>query len=193
MVGLKLVPYLAAKLTILGGLCLLQCAVLLAIVHWGCALKGPWPPLLGFLFLSSLVGVGLGLLISGLARSSSAAVSLLPVLLLLMVILGGAMQPVHRMTDAARVVCYAIPSRWAFEAMLLVESEQQPTFNPSPTTLPPYPGFPRERLREQDMAEYYFPREEERSPSTTSAGALAAMLLLSLVALLGILRLRDVH
>src|SRR5690242_19823757 len=54
MVGLKLLPYVAAKLTVLGGLCLLQCAVLLGIVHWGCSLKGPWPPLLGFLLLSAL-------------------------------------------------------------------------------------------------------------------------------------------
>lgn len=193
MVGLKLGSYLAAKLTVLGGLCLLQCAVLLGVVHWGCSLKAPWLPLLGFLMLSSLVGVALGLLVSAIARNSSAAVSLLPVILLLMVILGGAMQPIHRMTDAARVVCSAVPSRWAFEGMLLVESEHQPYFHPSPSTIPPYPGFPQERLYEQDMAEYYFPQAEQRSSLATCSGGLAAMLSIYLLALRLVLRLRDIH
>ncbi len=193
MVGLNLASYLAAKLTVLGGLCLFQCGVLLGIIHWGCGLKGPWLPLFGFLTLASLVGVSLGLLISAVARSSSAAVSLLPILLLLMVIQGGAMQPIHRMTDAARIVGHAVPSRWAFEGMLLVESAHQPLFHPSPTTLLPYPGFPMERFREQDMAEYYFPQAEQRSSCETSGGVLTAMLGVCLLALLFVLRLRDTH
>lgn len=193
MVGLKLGSYVVAKLTVLGGLCLLQCAVLLGIVQWGCSLKAPWPPLFGFLMLSSLVGVALGLVISAIARNSSAAVSLLPVMLLLMVILGGAMQPVHRMNDAARIVCTAVPSRWAFEGMLLVENEHQPHFHPSPSTLPPYPGFPHERMCQQDIAEYYFPRADQRSSSATCRGSLAVMLCVCLVALLCVLRLRDIH
>ncbi|HEY7330060.1 MAG TPA: ATP-binding cassette domain-containing protein [Gemmataceae bacterium] len=192
MVGLNLGSYLAAKLTVLGGLCVVQCAVLLGIVHWGCALQAPWPPLFGFLILCALTGVGLGLLISAVARNSSAAVSLLPVMMLLMVILGGALQPVHRMTEAARIICAAVPSRWAYEGMLLIESAQQPHFQPSPATIPPYAGFPKERLREQDMAEYYFP-QAQRSSSTLSRCVLAAMLGIELLALVVVLRLRDVH
>ncbi len=193
MVGLNLVSYLAAKLTVLGGLCAVQCAVLLGVVHWGCGLKAPWQPLFDCLILSALVGVAFGLLISAVARSSSAAVSLLPVMLLLMVILGGALQPVNRMTEAARVVCCMVPSRWAFEGMLLEESAHQPHFQPTPFTLPPYAGFPKERFCEQDMAEYYFPKTEERSSSTLSRGNLAAMLGAALLALYLVLRQRDVH
>jgi ABC-type multidrug transport system ATPase subunit len=193
MVGLNLASYLAAKLTVLGGLCVVQCAALLGVVHWGCSLKAPWQPLFGFLVLSALVGVALGLLISAIARNSSAAVSLLPLMLLLMVVLGGALQPVHRMTRAAQVVSSVVPSRWAFEGMLLEESAQQPHFQPTALTLPPYPGFPKERLCEQDIAEYYFPRVEQRPPSALSGGALMAILAIALVALLLVLRLRDVH
>lgn len=193
MVGLKLASYLAAKLTVLGGLCLVQCAVLLGIVHWGCSLKAPWPPLFGFLILSALVGVAIGLLISAIARNSSAAVSLLPVMMLLMVILGGALQPVHRMTEAARIICSVAPSRWAFEGMLLEESARQPHFQPSSLTIPPYAGFPMERMREQDMAEYYFPQAEQRSSSAFSRGSLAVILSGTLLALILALRLRDVH
>lgn len=60
-------------------------------------------------------------------------------------------------------------------------------------TLLPYPGFPMERLREQDMAEYYFPQAEQRSSGETSGGVLTAMLGVYLLALLFILRLRDAH
>ena len=193
MMGLNLVSYLAANLTVLGGLCVVQCAVLLGVVHWGCGLKAPWQPLFHFLILSALVGVALGLLISAVARSSSAAVSLLPVMLLLMVILGGALQPVHRMTEAARVVCSMVPSRWAFEGMLLEESAHQPHFQPTPFTLPPYAGFPKERFCQQDMAEYYFPKTEERSSSTLSRSNLIAMLGAAFLVLFLVLRLRDVH
>jgi hypothetical protein len=120
-------------------------------------------------------------------------VSLLPVMLLLMVILGGALQPVHRMTEAARVVCSMVPSRWAFEGVPLEESAHQPHFQPTPLTLPPYAGFPKERLCERDMAEYYFPKAEQRSSSTLSRGNLAALLGAALLTLFLVLRLRDVH
>ena len=40
MVNLKLGPYIASKLATLGGLCLFQCAILLAIAHFGIGLKG---------------------------------------------------------------------------------------------------------------------------------------------------------
>jgi ABC-type multidrug transport system ATPase subunit len=193
MVGLKLGPYVASKLTVLGGVCLLQCAVLQGILHWGCGLESPWLPLFGFLALSSLAGVALGLLLSALARTSSAAVSLLPVVLLLMVILGGAMQPVHRMTGAARIVCAAIPSRWAFEGMLLLESRHQPSFQPPASAIPLPAGPWKGPEPEQDMAEYYFPRDEGRSSTSVSAGALGATLAVCLCALLLILRLRDVR
>ena len=114
-------------------------------------------------------------------------------MLLLMVILGGALQPVHRMTEAARVVCSMVPSRWAFEGVPLEESAHQPHFQPTPLTLPPYAGFPKERLCERDMAEYYFPKAEQRSSSTLSRGNLAALLGAALLTLFLVLRLRDVH
>src|SRR5262249_4535758 len=89
MVNLRGGSYIASKFTVLGGLCLLQCAALLGIVSWGCGLKGPWWPMLGLLVLASLNGLALGLLISAVSRTSEAAVSLLPIVLLALVILGG--------------------------------------------------------------------------------------------------------
>ena len=52
------------RLVILASLCLLACAVLLAVVHWGNGLKGPWLAMWGMLVLASLVGRFLALAIS---------------------------------------------------------------------------------------------------------------------------------
>jgi ABC-type multidrug transport system ATPase subunit/pSer/pThr/pTyr-binding forkhead associated (FHA) protein len=193
MVSLRLPAYLAAKLTILGSLCVVQGAVLLGIVHKGCSLKGPWLPLAGFLLLAALVGVALGLVVSALARSSAAAVSLLPVLLLLMVILGGAMQPPYRMNELTQLACQAVPSRWAFEGMLLLESEQQPVLQPVVAANPAYPGAPAQAMQVQDMAEHYFPRDGHRTGITVAALALGTTLLVLVVGLYVILRLRDIY
>ena len=61
MVNLKIPSYMGSKFTVLGGLCLLQCSVLLGIVHWGTGLKGPWPAMFVVLLLTALVGLGIRL------------------------------------------------------------------------------------------------------------------------------------
>src|SRR5262249_32486667 len=122
MVSLKVPSYVASKLPVLGGLSAGQCAVLLGIIHWGCSLKGSWLAMFGVLVLLSLVGVALGLMLSALARTSETAITILPIVLLAMVILAGAMHPVHKMPSLSRPLCHAVPLRWSFEGLLLLES-----------------------------------------------------------------------
>ena len=124
MVNLLVPSYIASKLTVLGGLCMLQCAVLLGITHWGCSLKGPWLPMFLVLLLVSFVGVAIGLTLSSLARTSEVAIGLLPIILLPMIILGGALLHVSELPHPA--LSYAAPSRWAFEAAFLLEADKQP-------------------------------------------------------------------
>ncbi len=126
MVNLRLGPYIASKLTTLGGLCLFQCAVLLVIVHLGAGLVGPWPPMFGILVLAAAVGTALGLAISAVARTSEVAIALLPLTILPLLIFGGAMQPLHKMHPALRLACNAFPSRWAFEGLIVLESDRRP-------------------------------------------------------------------
>ena len=59
MVNLKIPSYVASKFAVLGGLCILQCAVLLGIVHWGAGLVGPWVPMFLVLLLTSMVGLAM--------------------------------------------------------------------------------------------------------------------------------------
>ncbi len=130
MVNLKLPSYLGSKFAVLGGLCLLQCMILISIVDAGCGLQGNALVLLLILWVVSLVGLGMGLLISSLAKTSEVAIALLPIVLLPMVILGGMMKSVHDMHGVMRLASHFTPSRWAYESMVLVEAKARPEGKP---------------------------------------------------------------
>jgi len=197
MVNLKIPSYVSSKFTVLGGLCVIQCSIMLKIVYDWCDLKGPFYSMLAVLILASLVALALGLITSAMARTSEVAIALVPLLLLPMVFLGGMIQPVHEMMDAAKPVASVIPARWAYEAMLLLEKEGR---EPSPsnsaaaqhnspgaatgpgTAATPPPG----------SAEYYFP-EKERFGIGNSVGVLCAMLAALAASIMKILKSRDVH
>ena len=185
MVNLKIPSYVASKLTVLGGLCFIQCLVLLGIVWTGCELKGSFGWMLGVLVLSSLAGLGLGLTVSALARTSEVAIALIPLILIPMVIAGGMMKPVHEMNTPMQVFAGAMASRWAFEGMLLLESEARPEWAPA---VPPGATAVRE-----DLAERYFPKDDERLGVEPAVGVLGGMLAFLILAIGVILRRRDVH
>jgi ABC-type multidrug transport system ATPase subunit len=175
MVGLRLPAYLGSKLALLGMTGLAQCALLLGIVRAGCRIEAPWLPLLICLFLSMMVGSSLGLLISSLASSSEVAISLVPIVILPMVVLGGMMQPPHRMEQPARTLAQVVPSRWAFELATSIEAEHRPAASRAP-----------------DLAEPYFPRSH-RSDQWEDVAVLAAGAATLLAGTLAVLRSRDIN
>src|SRR5262249_42776866 len=58
-------------------LCAAQCAVLLAIVHWGSSLKGDWLRMFGLMMMASVVGLLLGQVVCSLVRTPGIAVTVL--------------------------------------------------------------------------------------------------------------------
>jgi ABC-type multidrug transport system ATPase subunit len=201
MVNLTIPAYLAAKVTVLGLLCLVQCAVLLGLVHWQCGLRAPWWQWYGILLLTALAGVGLGLGASALARTSEAALALTPIILIPMIILSGALQPRFRMSWAGPTQVMA--SRWAFEAALLLEAghrERLPIYDLTQLEATAEPGeAPLPLVRSDDMAEPAFPTRadphngwaEDRTGLAASLGVLLVMLGLLGLALPGILKWRE--
>lgn len=200
MVNLKIPSYLGAKLTMLGLLGGLQCAALLAVVYFGCGLDGSWPPMLVLLWLTALVGTGLGLILSALANTSEVAISLVPLILLPMVILGGIMQPVHKLDRPVEVLAQTMASRWSFEGLLLLESNERPNVQ-RPVENCGQEASPASGLRAAvadspletetvDVAEGYFPRTHRANPRH-AATVLVAMLagLVTLIAC--VLRFKD--
>jgi ABC-type multidrug transport system ATPase subunit/pSer/pThr/pTyr-binding forkhead associated (FHA) protein/ABC-type multidrug transport system permease subunit len=191
MVNLKIIPYVASKFTVLGGLCVLQCLLLLGIVHAGCGMKAPLVLLFTVLMLAALVGTMVGLTLSALAKTSEVAIALLPIVLLPMVILGGAIQPLPEMHRLPRWICQVIPTRWAFEGLVLLEAKKRPEFTPPRLAVPP--GQKEPERKTSDMAQPYFQKEKHRTHPLVAATVLAAMLGTGACGIGVILRRRDVH
>jgi len=121
LIGLKLFPYILSKFLILAILSLIQVAILIGIV-----IISPIPLELNFLYLLILVfvtalsGVAIGLLTSAIASSVSQALSLVPIILLPMIIFGGGMIPINKLSSVpsffnAYNVSFIMPTRWALE------------------------------------------------------------------------------
>jgi ABC-type multidrug transport system ATPase subunit/ABC-type multidrug transport system permease subunit len=187
MVNLRIVPYIGSKFAVLGSLCVVQCICLLGIVHWGNGLEGSGLGMLCILVLVSLVGLSIGLLVSALVRTSEAAVAILPLILLPMVMLGGVLMPLHQTSTMMQIASHVMPSRWAFESVLLLESDQRISW-----TSPTVPGNV-EGNKERDMAETSFPKEDGRTSVFAGIVALLTTLCLMLYATGVILYRRDVH
>jgi ABC-type multidrug transport system ATPase subunit/pSer/pThr/pTyr-binding forkhead associated (FHA) protein len=184
MVGLQLWPYLLSKLAILGGLCLLQCLVLLLLVSLPCSWKANLAAMYGFTLTAALAGLAMGLSISALARTSEMAVALLPLVLIPMVVLGGAMMPIGKMHDIMQFVSRFMPTRWAYEGMVVLEADAMERENNTERQ-----GNQPAPMRPPDIAERHFPRDVRHRPGQSFAW-LAALTLAGFVGLFAILYVR---
>ena len=120
MVNLEILPYLASKLTVLAGFAMIQCFLLLWIVHrkveyptQGVLLPGPLEMYVT-LFLAALAGIGLGLLISALVRSSGTVIYMVLLVLFVQIIFAGA---IFDLPAATRPISYLTITRWSLEAL----------------------------------------------------------------------------
>jgi ABC-type multidrug transport system ATPase subunit/ABC-type multidrug transport system permease subunit len=189
MVNLSILAYLDSKFTVLGGLAVVQCLLLLGIAFPGCGLRSSFLLLFLFLLLAAFIGITIGLLLSAAARTSEVAIALLPVVLLAMVILGGAMQPIYRMHRVTQDLSMLNPVRWCFEGIIVLESGER-------LRRPDHPEHPRHESSpssREDMAESYFPRTTHRKSVGFSFTVLLLLLGLYASASPVVLRLRDLR
>ncbi len=156
-----------SRLGVLVGVCAIGCTVLLAIVYWGNGLKGWWPSMWGMLVLTSGVGLLLGLVLTTLAPNRATAVAVLLVLFVPMIALGGFLWPLPGLIRPIRVAAGAMPSRWAFEGLLLLETAQ----HSGPVTPE------RTAIRSSDLAGDFFPVVSERMGLRADVMALGLMLI----------------
>jgi len=159
---------LGARLVVLNAVCALGCALVLAIIYWGSGLRGPWLAIWGLMVMASAVGLLFGLIVSAFSRTWITT----PLVLLLcfapMIVLGGWLWPAPAPSLPIRVAMSAMPSRWAFEGLLLLESDSHP---------PPTTPEESDATGNQDFAESFFPAGSERMGPGADATALASMLL----------------
>jgi ABC-type multidrug transport system ATPase subunit/pSer/pThr/pTyr-binding forkhead associated (FHA) protein len=211
MVNLSLLSYVGSKLLILSMICLLQCVLLLVIVHFGAGLKADFGLTLISLFLTSLAGTAIGLCVSAIAPTNETAVVSLPVILLPMIILGGGILPLHGLRGNVPALGYVadtlVPTRWAFETGMMLENDGRKLRfeGNTPADLakaletcgmqlgrcragaPPAVEV-TEKVRGDDLAENAFPSKEARHSYGFTVGVLAAMFGVLIGACLLILR-----
>jgi ABC-type multidrug transport system ATPase subunit/pSer/pThr/pTyr-binding forkhead associated (FHA) protein len=140
MVGLSIASYLAAKVTVLAAIVAVQTACLLGVVGLACGFQGPWWHAWLVLAAAALAGGAVGLVISATLRTTEAAAGVLPILLLPMIVLGGILVPLADLPGPTRALAAAMPSRWAFEGLVVPEALARPRVRrPDADTAPPPP------------------------------------------------------
>jgi hypothetical protein len=120
------------------------------------------------LVMTSLVSLFLGLAVSALVRNWAAVAAVLLIGFAVAVALGGWIFPLAKMTLPEQLAAGAMPSRWAFEGLLLLEADHHSAPVTDPET---------DRTPNRDFVEGFFPADSERMGVTADATALGSMLI----------------
>jgi hypothetical protein len=121
LVGMRLGPYLASKVTVLVPFLLVVIVLMLGVLRLLGRLPGrplgTYASIAVALLLCAVAALGLGLLASAAVGNVAQATLALPMLCFPAVLFSGAILPVHLMAGAGAGLSVLIPTRWAFEAI----------------------------------------------------------------------------
>ncbi|MFH1531066.1 MAG: ATP-binding cassette domain-containing protein [Pseudomonadota bacterium] len=125
MLGQSIGAYISSKVGVLALFSLFQCVILLGLLYLFLGLYGNFPMMLLVMFLAAFGGIGLGFLVSAASSSPAEANGLVPMVLIPQLIFGGLMQPLGQMDAAAALAAQLTPTRWGYEALLVLEENQR--------------------------------------------------------------------
>lgn len=193
MVNLKIPSYVMSKFVVLSALCALQCALLLGIVGAATGLQGNWAGHFALLWACATSGVGMGLLLSALVRTSEAAIGLVPLLLIPQVILSGLIMPLDKLSPPMRWTSSVMMTRWGFEGTLQHEQSAGAYDLPAPAAAHPDDGPapaspPAGIAPPAQPVERYF--GDHAVGRTAAGGVLAGATALLLAAVMAVLKFR---
>jgi pSer/pThr/pTyr-binding forkhead associated (FHA) protein len=151
----SLLPELTRSLGRPALLDLILCGVLLGIVSARASFDGRWPAAFGVVWLTSLIGSALGLALVRLSGRIVYGLVAALALTMFMALIGGPARPLPVLTPVARLTAMMLPTRWAFEALLLLSEGAR---------------------ADVDLIEPFFPAETDRAGTAACATALVAML-----------------
>jgi ABC transport system ATP-binding/permease protein len=120
-VGARLLPYIGAKVAILGTVVTVQCAVLTTMLYFPLDLGAhgfSLPLLAAVQALTGLSGMGLGLLVSAAFSSSEAAVGTLPLVIVPQITFSSIMVPLQRMGAVSKAATWVTLQRYALDASI---------------------------------------------------------------------------
>ena len=120
-VGVGTFPYVMSKVSVLGVIVAIQACFLSGVMYFSMDMatyEFSLPALLGVSVLTAWVGMGLGLFISSLYRSSEAAVSTLPIILIPQIAFSSLLFAIRDMTWLSKAITWLMPTRYTFDAFL---------------------------------------------------------------------------
>jgi ABC-type multidrug transport system ATPase subunit/predicted component of type VI protein secretion system len=148
MVNLKLPPYLMSKVAVFTLFAVLQCVLYLLVLSLGVdfperGLSFPFEiELFITLFLTMMAGIGIGLLVSSISRSSDMAIYLLVILLFFQFFFAGTVFDLRG--KAAEPLSYMTTTRWSLLALgVTIDIEGQTESSILCTTMPDDPRTPQ--------------------------------------------------
>lgn len=112
--GLSMAAYTWSRFAVLAWLSLAQVILLQGAVEWHLSLHGPMGLQILALWGASLCGVGMGLLVSALAKAQERAVGAIPLLLLPQILFSEFAIPRKSFGRVVETVEYLMPVRWAY-------------------------------------------------------------------------------
>lgn len=150
--NLRTFYYLVGKIISLSTFALIQCAIYMAIGNWVLEIRDMYFVHVWWMFVTSLTGVCLGLLISSLVSDNRTAINAIPLILIPQIILGGALIKYEEMNknldfvyslqrwltkagvteedESSKLkvpfICQFMPLRWSYEAMLISQAKLNP-------------------------------------------------------------------
>ncbi len=150
--GIRVRQYISGKFITLGAFALLQCIIYLAIGNAILEVREMFWAYLGWMLITSLAGIAIGLFISSIARDSKTALNIIPLVLIPQIILGGALIKYGEMNQGLRTVfnikewfsgnqsndrleandstvpfiCELMPLRWAYESLVITQDQLNP-------------------------------------------------------------------
>jgi ABC-type multidrug transport system ATPase subunit len=119
-IGTRLSAYISSKLIVLFGLAAIQTVlystVLLALRPLDSS-AGTYATVIGLLIVTGWVAVCMGMLVSSVVTTQDQAISLIPLAVIPQLLFAGAIVPLDRMTEAAKVITYLVFGQWALAGL----------------------------------------------------------------------------
>lgn len=118
MNGLSLPVYIASKIIVLGGLCLIQSASIVLVFGWRVGLPEsgllmhPLPELMITTFLTALASASMGLFVSSLFTNADRAMTVAPILLMPQILFSGL---IFTLEGATEIISWLAVCRWSME------------------------------------------------------------------------------
>ena len=118
MTGLSLGSYIASKIIVLGGLCLIQSLMVVTVFAFSSGLPeegvmmAPYIELLLTTFLTALASAATGLFVSSLFTNADRAMTVAPILLMPQILFSGL---IFKLDDATEMISWLAVCRWSME------------------------------------------------------------------------------